>query len=105
MEMTALLFGFVINMIIGAAVIHISARFAGIENAALKKALVVALIGVIVLLIFGSIPIFSIVILFIAIMVLIRVIYLTTWPKAFVAAFVYVIVMWVISFAIRALTA
>ena len=94
---------FVVVLVIGTIVVHVSARFADIENATLMKAFVVALLGAFLSLIFGSIPIFSILIIGIAIMVLFRLVYLTTWPKAFVAAIVYVIVSWVVRFFFNAL--
>jgi len=95
-----ILLSFVIVLVIGTIVVHISARFADIKNATLMKAFVVSLLGAFLGLIFGSIPIFSILLIGIAVMVLFRLVYLTTWPKAFVAAIVYVIVNWAVHFLV-----
>lgn len=101
--MIEILLGIIIAWLVGTVVIHISVSFAGVEDATLKKAFVVALIGALLSLVFGYTPLFGIVIMAIAVMVLIRVFYLTTWVKAFVAAIVYIVVNWIVNLLVTAL--
>lgn len=61
-----------------------SGFFAGIKDATLKKAFIVALIGSFVALLLDWIPLAGLLIVFVAVMVLVRLVYFTTWPKAFV---------------------
>ena len=91
--MIEILLSILIALVVGALIVHISAKFAGIENATLMKAFVTALIGAISNVIFGWVPIFGIVATVIVVMVLIRLVYMTTWAKAFVAAIVYIVVI------------
>ena len=101
--MIEILLSLLIVLAVGALIIHISTKFAGIENATFMKAFVTALVGAISNVIFGWVPIFGIVATAIVIMVLIRLVYMTTWAKAFVAAIVYIIVIWIMGVLLSAL--
>ena len=101
--MIEILLSILISLLVGTLVIHISVSFADVEDATLKKAFVVALIGAVLGLIFGWIPLFGIVLMAVAVMVLIRIIYMTTWPKALVATIVYIVVNWIANLIVRAL--
>jgi hypothetical protein len=98
-----LLISILIYLLIGMLVIHISVSFADVKNATLVKAFAAALIGLIASLLLGWIPFFGIVLVGIAIMVAVRIVYMTTWPKALVAAIVYIVVSWIINFIINAI--
>lgn len=101
--MIEILLSILISLAVGALIIHISAKFAGIENTTFTKAFVTAVVGAISNTIFGWVPIFGIVATVIVVMVLIRLVYLTTWAKAFIAAIVYIVVIWIMGLLLRLL--
>jgi hypothetical protein len=88
--MSDILISFIILVVIGTIIVHISASFAGVKRATLKKAFFVALIGSLIFSVIPGLFVFNMVLVLIVTMVLIRLIYATTWPKAFVATIVYI---------------
>ncbi|MBU6997177.1 MAG: hypothetical protein HXS41_03630 [Theionarchaea archaeon] len=95
---STMLVGWIITLLVGTILIHLSVAFAGVENASLKKAFVVALIGSFVTLLLGWVPLAGLVVVFIVVMVLVRLVYLTTWSKAFVASVVFLIASWIVNY-------
>ncbi|MBU7037637.1 MAG: hypothetical protein HXS52_06870 [Theionarchaea archaeon] len=88
-------------VVIGTIIVHLSVSFAGIKNASLKKAFFVALVGSFVGILLGWIPLAGLVIVFVVVMVLVRLAYFTTWPKAFVASVVFLIAIWIVTYLIN----
>ena len=100
-----LLLRFIIYLPVGMLVIHISVSFAEVKNATLMKAFFAALIGAGLNLVFGEIPALGMLpafVLLITLMGYFRFIYKTTWTKASAVAIVYIVVSWVVGFAINA---
>ncbi|MBU7024303.1 MAG: hypothetical protein HXS40_09070 [Theionarchaea archaeon] len=90
--------GLIITVFIGTVLVHLSVSFVGIEKATLKKAFIVALL-------LGWIPLAGLVIVFVAVMVLVRLTYFTTWSKAFIASVIFVIASWIVNYFVNNLLA
>ena len=95
-ELAALLLGFIIYLLIGTMILYAGASFSGVEDASLKKAFIVGILATIVLIAFSWLPLGGMIIVFLAVMVLVRLVFLTTWAKGFVIAIIYVVINWII---------
>jgi hypothetical protein len=97
-ETVVYILSFIIYVGIGTILIHIGVSFAGAKDTSLKKAFIVALVGAIISTLFGWLPLIGIGVLFVALVVVIRIAYMTEWPKAFLACVTYIVGIWIIGF-------
>jgi hypothetical protein len=103
-ELAAILLGFSIYLITGTIILYAGASFTGVEDVSLKKAFIVGILATIVLVAFSWMPIGGMIIIFLAVMILVRFVFFTTWAKGFVIAIIYVVIHWIINQFLFALT-
>jgi hypothetical protein len=96
-EFMAFLLGFIIYVFIGMVIFYAGAAFSGVEDVSIKKTGIVSVLATIVLLALSWFPIVGMIIIFLSVMILIRLVFLTTWSKAFVIAIIYVVVNWIVN--------
>lgn len=95
--------GFIVVLIITAIVLHIAASLTSISGATLGKAFMIALIGAILISIFGLAGSLGSLIGVILVVAVTKYIYDTSWLKAVVVWIVYLIVSLIILFVLASL--
>lgn len=91
-ELISFILGFIIYVIIGTIILYAGATFTGVDEVSVKKAAIVSVLTTIVFLAFSWLPLFGLIIIFLAVMILVRLVFLTTWTKGFIIAIIYVII-------------